>query len=47
MYTDSTYLLKEVAKLPAHTVITKRIFDAIVRRAKFRKEKHKLILVTA
>jgi len=44
MYTDSTYLLNEVKTLPARTVITKQLFYSLLRKARARKQKHKLIL---
>lgn len=47
MYTDSTYLLDEVATLPSRTVITKQLFFNLLKKARERKLKHKMILHAA
>lgn len=44
MYTDSTYILDEVTTLPSKTIITKQLFYALLRKARARKQKHKMIL---
>ena len=44
MYTDSTYLLNEVSTLPAQTIITKQLYANLLRQAKEKKLKHKMML---
>lgn len=47
MYTDSTYLLNEVKTLPSKMIITKQLFFSLLRKARERKQKHKMIMQAA